>query len=110
MSVSAVAVGMPGHDHASPASVASGSTQSFASLINVERYSIDRIAGALGENVGVVKNMVFKKRGLLNFQPDEIKSKIQQLADIVEVRVQAFSRPHLRYYAYLQVGALQFMH
>lgn len=79
-------------------------------LINVERYSIDQIAGALGENVGVVKNMVFKKRGLLNFQPDEIKSKIQQLADIVEVRVQAFSQPHLRYYAFLQVGALQFMH
>jgi hypothetical protein len=37
------------------------------------------------ESVGTVKNMVYKKRGMLSMSPEEIKDKIEIIAKIVDV-------------------------
>lgn len=47
---------------------------------------MEQIATVLNESVGTVKNMAFKKRGLLSLTPEEIKARIQTISDVVEVR------------------------
>ncbi|GAX78806.1 hypothetical protein CEUSTIGMA_g6243.t1 [Chlamydomonas eustigma] len=49
------------------------------------RASTQAIAVALNESVATVRNMAFKKRGLLNLLPEEMKAKIETIASIVEV-------------------------
>ena len=46
---------------------------------------MESIAGVLDESVATVKNMAFKKRGLLSLTPDEIKAKIEVISKIVGV-------------------------
>jgi len=47
---------------------------------------MEALAKVLDESVATVKNMAFKKRGLLSLQPDEIKAKIEIIAKTVDVR------------------------
>ena len=52
-----------------------------------ERSSLESLATVLQENVGVVRNMAFKRKGLLSLTPEEIEAKINTIASIVEVPV-----------------------
>jgi hypothetical protein len=47
---------------------------------------MEKLASVLEEPIGVVKNMVFKKRGLMSLEPDEVKSRIETIASVVEVK------------------------
>ena len=46
---------------------------------------MEAVANVLEESVATVKNMAFKKRGLLSLTPDEIKAKIEIISKTVEV-------------------------
>ena len=61
---------------------------SFSPFSILEQASMESIAGVLDESVATVKNMAFKKRGLLSLTPDEIKAKIEVISKIVGVSSQ----------------------
>jgi len=54
-------------------------------LDDEQRTSLERIAGILDVPIGQVKNMAFKRRGLLSLTNEEIHSKIKKVAEVVEV-------------------------
>ena len=52
-----------------------------------ERSSLQAIATVLKENVGTVRNMAFKRKGLLSLTTQEIEAKIETIATVVDVSV-----------------------
>mmetsp|Transcript_31079 Transcript_31079/g.69011 ORF Transcript_31079/g.69011 Transcript_31079/m.69011 type:complete len:201 (+) Transcript_31079:146-748(+) len=50
-----------------------------------QRYSLERLAQVFQVPLGTVKNMTFKRRGLLNMDPAEVRTKIETIARVVEV-------------------------
>ncbi len=50
-----------------------------------QRASTEAIAKLLEEPIATVRNMAFKKRGLLGLTPEDIKAKIDIIAKAVDV-------------------------
>lgn len=48
-------------------------------------FALERLAGALEVPLGVVKNMVFKRKALMQLTPEEIASRINRVAQVVQV-------------------------
>lgn len=61
-------------------------------LEDEERTSLESIAAVLQENVGTVRNMAFKRKGLLGLTSEEIQSKISTVASIIDVPVEKARR------------------
>jgi hypothetical protein len=52
-----------------------------------ERSTLESIASVLQENVGTVRNMAYKRKGLLSLTPQEIEAKISTIASVIDVPV-----------------------
>ncbi|GFR42320.1 hypothetical protein Agub_g3227 [Astrephomene gubernaculifera] len=50
-----------------------------------KQHSLAELAGALGESVGSVKLMVFRQKALLGLGAEEVRQRVQQVAEVVEV-------------------------
>jgi len=61
-------------------------------LSEEDRFGLERLAAALGEPIGVVKNMAFRRRPLLALTPADVAQRLQTVADTVEVTVEQARR------------------